>query len=124
MKYCEVSEDTPGNESGNTIWCITHDMYAIHVSPNGDDRICEEYAEARGCACCRENYDSEFVDIRIRKTELRSLLDETKHLTHTYMLLHHFFGDLQDYLEEPEKPEELQPMDVIAYLREAQEKGQ
>lgn len=51
MKYCET--DFKGDE----LWCETHELVASHCAPNGDDLVCEKYANAEGCNCCRKNWD-------------------------------------------------------------------
>lgn len=53
MKYCDT--DFVGN--CDQLQCITHRAPADHCAPNGDDWVCEGYANAEGCSCCPKNYN-------------------------------------------------------------------
>jgi hypothetical protein len=52
MDYC----DTDWVDDKTVLHCVTHDEPATHCAPNGDDLVCEPYAKAEGCNCCKENY--------------------------------------------------------------------
>lgn len=53
MKHCEA--DFIGGKEH--LQCLTHGGGASHCAPNGDDWVCQEYADVLGCSCCPKNYD-------------------------------------------------------------------
>lgn len=99
VKYCKVDYD-PETVAGP--FCETHDALAEHCAPNGDDRVCGEYAKALGCSCCSENYPEHFAEIRIRTEDLRSFLAAIAPIAFVNELVKHYFGNLNDQLPEKE----------------------
>lgn len=57
VEYCEVTEDVPvfAQKDYYGLWCTTHGLYASHCGPDGDTRVCVEFAKQHGCNCCPED---------------------------------------------------------------------
>lgn len=49
IKYCVPDWKKP-HESYNP-WCSEHNLPMSHCGPDGDTRVCQEFAKKHGCSC-------------------------------------------------------------------------
>jgi len=50
MKNCTFEKMSDGD-----ILCVEHYRPSSHVSPDGGNTVCNDYAKEYGCSCCPEN---------------------------------------------------------------------
>lgn len=78
LPYCEIAVLRSDSHEKN--WCVDHLMEATHCAPNGDDVVCEAYAEEEGCNCCPKNYGKAEMNERLHRFMWENLQPEAQDL--------------------------------------------
>lgn len=66
MPYCDIESVLEGSMYEKN-WCVDHQKSPTHVAPNGDDVVCDTYAEEEGCNCCPKNYGKAEMNERLHR---------------------------------------------------------